>query len=212
MNSESQCWTGAENAMPDKRRQRRVRRRLKVRYGKREMTSSGYTVDVSHEGLFVAGHPLPPLHTRIHLQLFVEGDDSVFLEGEVCRHVQVPLNLRQMMGGGFGVRLLNPHELLAPMVGTELRLKRSFATREDLRQAFASEIKHGAVTVRTDRPPPMDTEVRLSLVLEFAGATLEFDAKVVHLMTRLQGATADVVGLQLIQPKEAAAAIDPFLA
>jgi hypothetical protein len=169
--------------MAEKRQHRRIKRRLVVKFGEKELTQSGFTGDVSPTGLFIIASPLPPLDTRLHLQLFVEPERYVFFEGEVRRHRVVPIELRSIERGGFGVRLLTPREVLNETLGQQLHVHRFelvYPTRALFQQAYERELRMGAVFVATSKQLPRDTPVVLNLVMEFARRVLELEALVVQ--------------------------------
>jgi PilZ domain-containing protein len=186
--------------MAEKRQQRRIKRRLMVRYGERELTQSGFTGDVSTTGLFIISSSLPQLDTRLHIQLFVEPERSLFFEGEVRRHKLVPAELRTIERGGFGVRLLSPREVLASALDQELRVPHfelNYPTRVAFQQAYEREFRMGAAFISTSKQLPRDTHVVLSLVLEFSGQVLELETQVAQVFPPQEGPGA-VVGLALL--------------
>jgi hypothetical protein len=186
--------------MAEKRQQRRIRRRLMVKYGERDLAQSGFTGDVSTTGLFIIAASLPRLDARLHLQLFVEPERFLFFEGEVRRHKVVPPELRTVERGGFGVRLLSPREALAPALDQETRIPRfelSYATRAAFQQAYERELRLGAAFISTSKLLPRDTDVMLSLVLEFSGRVVELEAQVAQAFPPQEGPGA-VVGLALL--------------
>src|SRR5262245_58557846 len=136
--------------MAEKRRHRRYRRRLMVKFGETDLHGSGFTTDISATGVFVQAPRLVALDSRVHLQIFFEGEKFMFFEGEVRRHKVVPLALRNVERGGFGARFLLPSELVNDAVGgRESHLELHYATQEALQQAFLAEIKVGGVFVPT---------------------------------------------------------------
>ncbi|HYO67203.1 MAG TPA: PilZ domain-containing protein [Archangium sp.] len=186
--------------MAEKRQQRRIKRRLMVKYGERELTQSGFTGDVSTTGLFIISSSLPRLDTRLHIQLFVAPERCVFFEGEVRRHKLVPAELRTLERGGFGVRLLSPREVLTSVLDQELRVPHfelDYRTRAAFQQAYEREFRMGAAFVSTTQQLPRDTHVVLSLVLEFSGQVVELEAQVAQVFPPQEGPGA-VVGLALL--------------
>jgi Tfp pilus assembly protein PilZ len=201
--------------MAEKRQQRRIKRRLMVRYGERELTQSGFTGDVSTTGLFIISSSLPQLDTRLHIQLFVEPERCVFFEGEVRRHKLVPAELRTIERGGFGVRLLSPREVLTSALDQELRVPHfelNYRTRAAFQQAYEREFRMGAAFVSTTQQLPRDTHVVLSLVLEFSGQVVELEAQVAQVFPPQEGPGA-VVGLALLftDRARAEASLRPWL-
>lgn len=170
--------------MAEKRRHKRYAKRLTVRYGAREINHTGYVVDVSLSGMFIASGMLPELHSRLHLMVQSDSGGPVYFEGIVARHKQVPPELRSIARGGFGVRFLLPEELLAELVPKSListaKLDVTFRTREDLKAAFDREIRAGGLFLQSDKKFERDAVVTLVMRLAFADCDLEFEGKVVH--------------------------------
>ena len=186
--------------MAEKRQQRRIKRRLMVKYGERELSQSGFTGDVSTTGLFIISASMPPLDTRLHIQLFVEPERCLFFEGEVRRHKLVPAELRTIERGGFGVRLLSPREVFTSALDQELRIPHfelSYPTRAAFQQAYERELRMGAVFISTSKQLPRDTHVIVSLVLEFSGRVVELEAQVAQVFPPQEGPGA-MVGLALL--------------
>jgi hypothetical protein len=184
--------------MGEKRQHRRVKRRLTVKFGEKDLTQSGFTADVSPTGLFVVSASLPALDTRLHLQLFVTPERYVFFEGEVRRHKLVPIELRTIERSGFGVRLLTPREVLNETLGQQLQIPRFelvYPTRALFQQAYERELRMGAVFVSTSKPLPRDTVVALDLIMEFAGRIVELEATVAQVFPPGSG---PMVGMALL--------------
>jgi hypothetical protein len=184
--------------MAEKRQHRRLKRRLMVKFGEKELSQSGFTGDVSPTGLFIIASALSPLDARLHIQLFVEPERYVFFEGEVRRHKVVPIELRSIERGGFGVRLLTPREVLNETMGQQLQVPRFelvYPTRALFQQAYERELRMGAVFVATSKPLPRDTPVVLNLVVEFARRVLELEALVAQVFPPGSG---PLVGMALV--------------
>jgi len=196
--------------MKERRGKERVKRRFIVRYGERELSHSGFTRDISRRGAFITSLSQPPLDSNLHLQIFLDKERSVYFEASVRRHKVVPPRLRSVEKGGFGVRFLTPHEIVQRMLlagGNVLEI--TYAAPEDLEVAYEKEIRHGGVFVPTGREFHRDNDVVLSVRLDFAKRTLEFEASVVWVsasQTALRG-----VGLVFNDLKEVKAAIEPFV-
>ena len=104
--------------MGEKRKSHRHGRRLRVHFGESTVSGfphSGLTNDVSTSGLFVVTSQTPKPGTRLHLEVMLQGETPLYLEGVVARLVLVPLGLRQIMKAGVGVRYLLGHELLSEL-------------------------------------------------------------------------------------------------
>lgn len=185
---------------PNRRKNARIRRRLKVQYGERDLLSVGFTKDISVYGVFIVGQAIPPLDRRIHLQVFLDQQNTAFFEGSVRRHQQVPPNLRHVEKGGFGVRFLLPEEILAGLTKPGDGFELVYDTPQDFQRAFSAELRHGGVFVRTERKLPRDSKVILSVSLPYAGKTLDFEATVIHCQ---EGDAVRGLGLMFIEPAQA---------
>lgn len=198
----------------EKRRNKRYPKRLKVAYGDKGFTASSYTANISKTGAFVIANKLPPPGSRVHLQIF---SDETWLpfEGEVRWQKIVPVQMRQLEPGGFGVRFLRPEEMvemLLPHIKGERRFEVLYTTPEDLVRAHKQELSLGGVFVRTDVMAPRDAPVMLEVNLEFAGRTIEIPAKVLQCVAA--GTTpGSASGLALVFDKKdaALASLAPYL-
>ena len=77
-----------------------------------------------------------------------------------------------------------------------------FGTLDQLRKEFATNISAGGMFIRTDRPPPMDAVVQVSIDLPGGGAPIEAKATVVHRVTAEQARERGVeagAGVQFVQ-------------
>src|ERR1700687_4926954 len=167
--------------MVEKRRGKRIRRRLSVKYGERNLSHTGLTVDVSRTGTFILSSHRPALDGRIHLQLFLHPDQPVYFEALVRRHKLVPQELRSIAKGGFGVSFLLPHEILREIIlDSQHCIDVHYSTLEDLRDTYQREFRYGVLFVRTERRFEPNMEVILILHLDFADKSLEFPASVVE--------------------------------
>jgi len=168
----------------EKRKRKRVPRRFNVKFGEGELTHSGFTKDLSPGGAFIASGYLPPLGSRIHLQVLVGTTRCLYFEAVVCRQRLVPQMLRQLEQGGFGVAFRAPGELFVELIPSEAshanHLELRFADASALAEAWKKELKLGGAFVRTDRQLPRDAEVLLTLHLDWAGKSLQFATRVMQ--------------------------------
>lgn len=177
--------------MAEKRRSKRFARRLVVRFGESELSRTGFVSDISTSGVFVTCDVLPAIGARLHLQIELSPANSVFAEAVVRRHKLVPPKYRAIEKSGFGVRFLDPAEIVAevvPQLRTETlaaadqRFSVSFANADALRTAFDRELRHGGIFLRTERILPRDSSATVMLELAFAGRRLEFPVRVVQIV------------------------------
>lgn len=175
----------------EKRHARRHGRRLRVRYGEKGkgFSHTGLTNDVSASGLFVLANTSPKPGTRVHLEVALQDDNLVFIEGAVARQVVVPPELRQVVKSGFGVRFLSGTEVMAELV-PQLReppkkddpFTLVFDDEKTWQDAWDREFSRGGVFVWASRPMATNLVVMLTFDLRFLGRTLAFEARVVHVM------------------------------
>ncbi len=171
--------------MSEKRKQRRHAKRLKVRFGENDFSSTGITSDVSATGMFIQTTKVPAIGNRIHVELTLPSGRLLFCEAAVMRQQHVPPELRQAVKGGVGVRFLSPGELVAEMVPhlkDSKRLCIDYQSHADFKVAWDREIKRGGIFVWTEAHPVINSIVSIEFNLEFATRRLAFDARVVHLM------------------------------
>lgn len=174
----------------EKRNSRRIMRRLKVRFGEEQLTHSGFSVDVSSTGLFVATSYTPKIGARMHLEVTLEGTKLLFLEGVVARISSVPPELRQIVKAGFGVRLLTPAELVGEMVPhlkSQIHIAITFPSREALADAFGREVSQGGLTVLANQEHPLNTIVGLDIELPFANTRVAIEARIVAVSREASG-------------------------
>jgi hypothetical protein len=97
----------------------------------------------------------------------------------------------------------------------ELQVRRFelvYPLRASFQQAYERELRLGAVFISTSKQLPRDTEVVLSLVLEFAGCVVELEALVAQAFSPQTG-QGTVEGLALVfkDRARADALLRPFL-
>lgn len=188
----------------EKRRARRHARRLRVRFGVRGEAGfpwDGFTHDVSASGLFVVtGHQVAP-GGRVHLEVLLPGAGALYAEGLVSRQALVPPELRAVVRGGLGVRLLGAHELLGelvpsqapPRAGRGERFCLAFTDREQLKTAYEQHFRRGAAYVVTEGAVPEQTLVTLTFDVRFVQRQLAVEGRVVGRETFPDGRTLHTV-------------------
>lgn len=195
----------------EKRRHRRYSRRFRVKFGEKQLTQSGFTGDVSATGMFVVTSAVPKLGTRLHVEVTLNDERVLFVEGMVARMTLVAPELRSVMKGGFGLRFLSGAELMAEMVPhlrDPKRLVLQYATLEALAEAYEKELKRGGAFVWTDREQQMSSIVNLEIDAEFANRQLAFECRVVHVMNQ-NGRYG--VALMFLEPNAAMAGLAGLL-
>lgn len=169
----------------EKRRHRRYSKRLKVRFGEKGLTHTGFSGDVSSGGMFIVTTQVPKLGTRLHLEMTLDVDRVLTVEAVVARLTLVSPELRQLMKSGFGTRFLLGAELLAEMVPhmrDKNRVTLTFETSDEFLAAYEKELKRGGAFVWLDEARPIDTIINLEVDAPFLGRVLSFEARVVHVV------------------------------
>lgn len=195
----------------EKRRHRRYSRRFRVRFGEKGFTQQGFTGDVSATGMFVVTSPVPKLGTRLHVEVSMDNERTLFFEGMVARMALVAPELRSVMKGGFGLRFLTGAELMAEMVPhlrDPRRLVLTYQSSEELLAAYEKELKRGGAFVWTDREHQPNSIVNLEIDAAFSGRQLAFECRVVHVVTE-PGRWG--VALMFLDPNAALAGISGLL-
>ena len=171
----------------EKRKHKRYNKRLTVRYGDKDLTHTAFIGDISSGGMFVVAKILPPIGHRLHLQVFIEANKSVYFEGVVARHKVVPGALQAQERGGFGIRFLLPAEVAAEVVPAAAHppknLEVAFSSLEDFKAAYERELRYGGIFVKTDRNLTRDAATVVELHLLFVHKSFELNAKVLQVKT-----------------------------
>ncbi|MBN1203392.1 MAG: PilZ domain-containing protein [Myxococcaceae bacterium] len=197
--------------MAEKRQHRRFKKRYTVRFGTEDLSKSGFTGDISKGGAFIHTTQLIPLDSRIHLQIQLDPKNYVLFEGIVQRHRRVPPELRQVEPGGFGVRFLYPGEVVADIVSKDTAtFELHYATAEQLQTAYARELRMGGAFILTDKPLRIQDRVTVALCMDFAEATAELEATVVHI-TLPQGNMRAGVSVMFADKKALEEKLKPYL-
>ena len=163
---------------------------MKVRFGEAEMAHSGFTVDVSPSGIFIATSFLPKIGARIHVEVTLEAGKILYLEGVVARISTVPVELRTVVKSGFGVRFLTAAEVMGEMVPhlkSSIHVNFSFPSREALGEAVDKEVRNGALRVVTLVEYVSNSIVSMDIDLPFASAKVQLDGRIVQVSKRQDG-------------------------
>jgi len=102
--SQAEMTPKAEGA--EKRKEKRHKRRLQLRFGIEDVTSMGFTDDVTGEGMFIRSAVVHPVGTLITINLTTQDNEKVVLEGTVQWAAKLaPVMLRQGKKGGMGIKI-----------------------------------------------------------------------------------------------------------
>lgn len=206
--------------MPERRKHVRIRKRLRVRFGERDLDSAGVTTDVSTGGLFIESDYLPPVNARLHLELMKDERSRVYLEGRVRRHRSGPGALRPGERAGFGVRALELFEIIAELLPRTaqphqpLRFVLEVSSKEELTRLLDEQVRRGGIFVPTERSAERLDGADIDIRLTFLGApvSLPFKARVIHTIT--PGSRTDQeegIGFELEEPEAALRALEAYL-
>ena len=91
----------------DKRRIKRNRKRLPIKYGVGEASRLGYTDDLSDTGLFIQAAIIQSPNTVLKMELTTPGGEVVALTGRVMWAKRIPPSLVRRLKGGMGISLLS---------------------------------------------------------------------------------------------------------
>lgn len=188
----------------ERRRHKRHRKRIKVRYGTKAFEHTAFSTDVSLSGMFISSLPAPALDTRLHLELVDSKGQISYLEGIVQRVVNINPGLRQVAHGGFGVRFLTPEELLRDFLPLEsLQLAVRYSTQEELINALP-DLRRGGLFLQAVNPPPVNTVLSVTVEALWKKASLDLLCRVVHVT---EGSGSRGVSLVFSDPAQAIARI-----
>jgi hypothetical protein len=155
----------------DRRKDVRVRKRLKVEYGETEFDHKGILHNISIGGVFISASRLFHKGTRLHLHI-IDPKFDFYAEGLVVRHRRVDQALRHIDAQGMGVRLLSPAELIRGMIPKATRAVDTqqvvCASPAELQKLINEQLVAGVIVVSVGTPPPAaNTMVEFSLRIEF---------------------------------------------
>jgi Tfp pilus assembly protein PilZ len=155
-----------------------------------------------------------PAGPRLHLQVFIDDQEFLLLEGVPIHAKEVPHALRTPGNQGFGLRFLLPAEALARIVAPaepEGPLAVEYATAAELASAWERELRHGGVFIPTRKALDRDLPVTIAVRLPFAGITIEVTGTVLQMSTGADGRPQGV-GLAFGDAERFKQLLGPFLA
>jgi uncharacterized protein (TIGR02266 family) len=192
-------WTGGE----DKRENERVRAEIKVHFKTPRDFLKKYTDDISKGGIFVkAINPLP-MNTKVKVVLMPPGQDNIELTGKVVYVLNEEQATKIGRSPGMGVEFfeVSPdtsrklEEIIEKIkekitldfeekrrderVIAEIKLK--FKTTNGFIQKYTEDISKGGVFIKTDKPLPFDTRVKVLIELPDLDQ-IELNGRVVYVL------------------------------
>lgn len=182
------------------RRSSRIRKRLTVRFGADELSTTGFTRDVSLGGLFLLSKKLVPIRTQLHLHV-TWPTGSFYIEGVVVRHEAAHPEVHKVQEVGMGIRFMEPHEVVESVVPRVLRsgaeLVLDCASAEELRELQAEQVLRGVLFVPVSEPRPVvgqQVEFTIVLVYKRRDARAMGTGQVVQVLERGMGKYAQRPG------------------
>jgi hypothetical protein len=91
--------------MAEKRYEKRLRKRLPLKFGTDGMLRIGFTEDLSDDGFFIRTVNVLAPNTKVLVELALPGNEAITLEGTVRWARKVPPLLLQKAKGGIGIRI-----------------------------------------------------------------------------------------------------------
>ena len=89
--------------MRDNRIDKRLRKRISLRYGIDEAIKIGFTEDISDTGIFVRSPVVVPPNTILTVELITNSNEIIRLKGRVMWARKVPQNMMHRIKGGMGL-------------------------------------------------------------------------------------------------------------
>jgi hypothetical protein len=167
----------------EKRKYKRFPKRIKVAFGERELTHTGFTENISASGIFIVSSVLLKLGTQLHLELYYSQERSAYMEAEVRRLVVVEPHLRQMLKAGFGLRFITPSEIMEKALGRSASRQPfilRYASPAEFSAGFEQQLSAGGAFVISNQKPALGSTAEVHIHLLYAKVILEFSASVVH--------------------------------
>lgn len=104
--------------MPEKRRYARKKRRFLIEVETSQVVSTGFTYDMSENGIFIRSIRIPPPGSPVTARLSLPSGKRVALSGWVLRTFRAPVSLSWLMPSGFTLRLADVPEDYARFLTT----------------------------------------------------------------------------------------------
>lgn len=194
---------------PDRRRARRVRNRLKLRFWADGLEARGFTHDVSVTGLLIETTAAVEIGTRLHVELELPDDYRYFGEVMVVRKKVIPRQAQSVYKPGLGVRMIglvealkeatSPRSVDAQAPPSVLRV--DLRDRRALQEVYDRDVKHGALKVETPRIPEPDDVVSVTLQLPDPHGSIEVIGIVVSKVPELPGFGMMIEDIDLVRAR-----------
>ena len=166
--------------MAERRKHKRVKKRLQVAYGVDDLSHRGLATDISISGMFLDCRQPPDIGTRLHLHV-QHPERDFYVEAEVVRVRRVDARLRSLKKEGVGLRFLSPAELIAASVPKEERMQATntlvCTNAAAVKDLLSEQIYSRIVVVPVDEPAPELAEnVEFTIRVEVGDGT-EIDGR-----------------------------------
>jgi Tfp pilus assembly protein PilZ len=217
----------------EKRKARRVKRRLQVRFWSLEnpVVKKGFTYDISLSGMFVCTSS--PFKTGTRIAVEVEDAGKVTQFQAIVRHsIRVAPEMRQVHRSGMGVQLIPVAQLMAEVLSSDASKKAevpnetapeaeevsvyqvAYSTPNEVINSFQRDLRHGGVFIPTTQLADTGQEVTIEFKLPWLMAdSIQVRAKVVNRYApdgdALDGKKLVGIGVEFCDP---AAAVEEFAA
>jgi Tfp pilus assembly protein PilZ len=193
----------------DRRRARRVRRRLKLRFWNDGLEGRGFTHDLSVTGMLIETTTAVEIGTRLHIELDLPDEGTYFSEVQVRRKKVIPRQAQSMYKPGLGVRVVGLVEALKGGTSprtldgrtTRAALEVDLRDRTILQEIYERDVRHGALRVETPHVPSNDDVVSVTLHLPEPHGSIEVVGIVVSQDPELPGFGMMVEDVDLVRAR-----------
>ena len=193
----------------DRRRSRRARHRLKLRFWGDSCEGVGFTHDLSVTGMLIETTSAIPIGERLHLEIDLPEERTYFAEVAVVRKKVIPHQARSMYKPGLGVRLIGLIEAIrdatSPTLATSETDRRilqvDLRERAALQEVYDRDVKHGALQVTTPHLPEADDVVSVTLHLPEPHGSIEVVGIVVSQVPELPGFGMMIEDIDLVRAR-----------
>lgn len=153
----------------DRRRNKRQRRRLDVRFWNDKIEGRGFTTNVSDKGMLIETSKTLPVGERVHLEVLLP-ESSFFAEGVVVRRKTYPAHARALFKPCVAVQLVGLREVIRSIAGgptpaAEARMRVDLSDPAELERVYSRDIKYGGLLVHTAERPQLDSEISVPVLL-----------------------------------------------
>lgn len=178
----------------ERRRSKRRRRRLPVKFWRGDVEGTGFTTDISNTGLMVETTASADIGSRFHIELQLPEGTPYFAEGVVARKKVYPRHAASMFKSGLGFRFVALGEAIRAVLEekpeddsprtcetprTDCGFLVDLRDPGELKRVYERDIKHGGVQILVSERPPIDEEVRVTFLLPDQNGSIDCPAVVV---------------------------------